>query len=906
MKFVVCRISEMKCRWRYGMDSPTDSPSVSVCSSLLFARRLSVFCVCLSRMLSFVLKGIPSYQQRIVFLLFASLLLTVCVCTARFSSCCVCVCVVPLPSVPVASSCGLTLSRARLCVFSISLVCWFSFGLYERVFCFWQFSSYAHYPIILCIFVQVADTRRLHRPRCRAPALALVVLLLGLVLLSCIVVASGTGDIAAGGGQRKWWALPFDWFDQSASVMAAPPPLPGEDDPNRPPQPPLTIHLIPHSHTDPGWTSTYAQYYHSSVKSILDGVTQSLVQSPTRKFVWSEISFFQRWYESLPDYTTSGGDGRTKPQPQDLIHKYTVKELVANGQLEFVGGGYVMPDESLATLEAVVDSYTYGHGWLTKTFGGDGSGGASGVPYKTPRVGWSIDPFGASSSIALDVLPRIHGLQWLVLNRVPHDLKSHWIADQSMEHVWTSSSSGSSGQGRPTSMPVHVLYNHYSSPSGLDLDFGHSAPAFQSDLLKQPVDYNPSQYKRLQRLAADLVQFARRQSVVYPLSKPAVMTTPAAPIKPADETDIEASEADQPLPPKPVPGTFIGPATDAMILMGDDFRYTSAGHEISSLEIIAAYINQMKELREKAVAPLEPKYDDESKPFAGVTVQLSTPSEYLQAAVRTRLKIGPLPPLPQVYQKNGGYLRDGSATRDWIEAAASLPVRSAPPASSSSSSETGSRERELIPYSNNRWSYWTGFYSSYGWHKGLFRRAEQLVSTAEQLMGVYALAHRRRIADRTNPYAAVTNPTPFDRYEQKLDAAKKHSLLLAHHDAITGTSAPQVMGDYAVSAVIAINLAQWIISDILSDGFATAAANVSFLAPTELDRAAITHHRALEYTEPLSVVSDWRTVGSSIANTLGVRSTKLSTLQSTPYNDHTAIDLGSFCHCRFPRLCKLS
>ena len=57
----------------------------------------------------------------------------------------------------------------------------------------------------------------------------------------------------------------------------------------------LDVHLIPHSHTDPGWLKTYDAYYNAEVKTILTAVAHSLDRSPNRTFVWAETCFFERW-----------------------------------------------------------------------------------------------------------------------------------------------------------------------------------------------------------------------------------------------------------------------------------------------------------------------------------------------------------------------------------------------------------------------------------------------------------------------------------------------------------------------------------------------------------------------------------------------------------------------------------
>ena len=89
----------------------------------------------------------------------------------------------------------------------------------------------------------------------------------------------------------------------------------------RPPPPITTVHVIPHSHTDPGWLKTYNQYT-GDVRAILDGVVKELELSANRTFVWAETCFFQRWFDE-----------------QSMHRRGIVRALIAAGRLEFVGGG---------------------------------------------------------------------------------------------------------------------------------------------------------------------------------------------------------------------------------------------------------------------------------------------------------------------------------------------------------------------------------------------------------------------------------------------------------------------------------------------------------------------------------------------------------------------------------------
>lgn len=68
-----------------------------------------------------------------------------------------------------------------------------------------------------------------------------------------------------------------------------------------------------------------------------------------------------------------------------------------------------MHDEALPDFMAMVNQMTEGHEYLMKTLG------------VKPRVGWSVDPFGASR--INPVLNKLMGMQYHVMNRVDDRLK---------------------------------------------------------------------------------------------------------------------------------------------------------------------------------------------------------------------------------------------------------------------------------------------------------------------------------------------------------------------------------------------------------------------------------------------------------------------------------------------------
>ena len=113
----------------------------------------------------------------------------------------------------------------------------------------------------------------------------------------------------------------------------------------------LQVHLVMHSHDDPGWLKTADQYYTganasvylASTQYIFDSVVTELSKDPERHFTFCEISFLSRWYyEQTPKM------------------KNTFKTLVSTGQIVIVNGGWVMHDEAASHYVSMIDQTTLG------------------------------------------------------------------------------------------------------------------------------------------------------------------------------------------------------------------------------------------------------------------------------------------------------------------------------------------------------------------------------------------------------------------------------------------------------------------------------------------------------------------------------------------------------------------
>ena len=214
----------------------------------------------------------------------------------------------------------------------------------------------------------------------------------------------------------------------------------------------LQVHLVPHTHDDVGWLKTVDQYYYGSknyiqqacVRNILDSVISQLRENPSRRFIYVEIAFFERWWNEQSD-----------------AMRAEVKKLVQEKRLEFINAGWCMNDEAATHYNAIIDQMTYGLNFVEKTFGSDAR----------PRIAWQIDPFGHSSEQA-SIFAQM-SFDGLFFGRIDYADKNLRLKQQTMEMVWR----GSRNLGQDSDIFTGVLYNVYNPPKGFCYDqFCHDSP----------------------------------------------------------------------------------------------------------------------------------------------------------------------------------------------------------------------------------------------------------------------------------------------------------------------------------------------------------------------------------------------------------------------------------------------
>eukprot|EP00898_Chlorokybus_atmophyticus_P006582 jgi/Chlat1/6925/Chrsp52S06594 len=240
----------------------------------------------------------------------------------------------------------------------------------------------------------------------------------------------------------------------------------------------LNVHLVAHTHDDVGWLKTVDQYFYgarndiqtASVQYILDTVLQALEEDSNRRFIYVEQAFFQRWWRRQSD-----------------SRRDRMRRLVANGQLEFINGGWCMHDEAATYYTAMIDQTALGHRYIKQQFN------------VTPTIGWQIDPFGHSATQATLLTAEV-GFDATFFARIDYEDRALRHINKGMEMIWRPSQS----LGKTAQTFAGAFYQHYDPPWGLNWEiWSTDAPVMDDPILQ---DYNVGE--RVERFVQAARQFA--------------------------------------------------------------------------------------------------------------------------------------------------------------------------------------------------------------------------------------------------------------------------------------------------------------------------------------------------------------------------------------------------------------
>ncbi|VIO90879.1 Glycosyl hydrolases family 38 protein [Brugia malayi] len=158
----------------------------------------------------------------------------------------------------------------------------------------------------------------------------------------------------------------------------------------------LNVFVVLHSHVDPGWLYTFEEYYSTSdhpVRKILNNIVNSLRKYPKLRFIWSEMSFLERWWSEA-----------------NTTYRNYFKSLIDEGHLEISGGHWVMNDEATPYFWEAIENIIVGHQYVHE------------ILNITPTTSWSVDPFG--HGLMMPYLMKLAGINQMVIGRINSNIKN--------------------------------------------------------------------------------------------------------------------------------------------------------------------------------------------------------------------------------------------------------------------------------------------------------------------------------------------------------------------------------------------------------------------------------------------------------------------------------------------------
>lgn len=435
---------------------------------------------------------------------------------------------------------------------------------------------------------------------------------------------------------------------------------------------PLKVILIPHSHNDPGWHKTVDGYFEEQTKQTLTFMLDKLQLYPNMTFVWAESVFFSMWWNELSHEK-----------------RITVMQLLKKGQLEIVGGGWVVPDEANPHYFGLIDQMIEGHLWLKDNIG------------ICPLNTWSLDPFGYSAVLAH--LHKLAGFENMVILRVHAEVKRYLESRNSLEFMWRSMWNHTKAEEIMTLMMPYMLYNikHSCGPDPnicIQFDFRKINGEVSES---RAVTVHSGNVDRLAKLLLRQYQLKAR------LFRHNVVLVP----------------------------------------LGDDFRYD---HDV--------------------------EWDQQFKNYMKLFNHMNSKSEW------------------NVYARFG-------TVKDYFEEVktAMAKLREHDRSANKVLSVTG----DFFPYTDHSDEYWTGYFSTRPFAKGLGRDLEVFLRSAE-------IMHSLAVGLNTN--SLYQSSTAAD----KLSKCRRNLALFQHHDGITGTSRFWVAEDYEHRLLYGLQMSKDVIRSAVS------------------------------------------------------------------------------------------
>jgi hypothetical protein len=599
---------------------------------------------------------------------------------------------------------------------------------------------------------------------------ALVLLTLGVFLVRVCPSSADDRSASFGGGHPNDSAEDDDFRDRGVHGASL-------DAPCSPEAP--CVHLVPHTHLDPGWRDTFEGYHRAFASRIHPSVVLALAADHRKRFAFADVSFLARWLEETGDASvppTCAYDPKPPPHATETrldaswrrhtqrgaraARAFATEEtacpktwstlcrrLVREGRLDVVGGGWVSHDEATTPVDLAAAQYDEGMRTVRALFfdreetdreretdGGGRSGGGVEDVTEPSKIAWQIDPFGHAA--ATPTVLSLMGFERVVLNRVPAVIKRQMIRENAREFTWKSSSrrkgadddDDAKPRGEESRVYAHVLRAHYNVPPELDFENRRFTVVAGEDGKVRDDE-------SLTRAAAALLKTAKAASR----------------------------------------GVTHG---HALVLVGDDFRFVDANFTFGAWRDVLDRVSSEKphssaighERRGDANAKStahprrfgafgEPKKHEKNKVFAASSPPLrfrwSTPREYFASASTAR-----------------------ALTRENREG--SFP----------------SRRGSFFPYADNFPASENAWVGSFVARRALKDAVLEAATSAVVASSFAASVFFSGSSTRSKPRDVFVDAS----FARNVTAARRDGFLGLHHDAITGTCPADVAEDYFAMA----------------------------------------------------------------------------------------------------------
>ncbi len=240
----------------------------------------------------------------------------------------------------------------------------------------------------------------------------------------------------------------------------------------------LEVHVFPHSHMDLAWLDPFEVNYQNYAKPVYLSVLKALWNDATKRFVFAESGFLQRFME---DRLVSGEI------------KERMKRLVSEGRVELVNGGIAANDHATTYYEDTIDQMTYGHQFIWNTFG------------VKVEAGWNVDSFG--SSIVDNYLNEEMGVRNIFMSRMNYQEKARRMKEGSMTMVMDTdhlSHLGHSSFLQVSNVLLSMSSLHYGFPDSFCIDSTCQKSWKTRDIIKtETLPLKAQAFAKLMRGSAD-------------------------------------------------------------------------------------------------------------------------------------------------------------------------------------------------------------------------------------------------------------------------------------------------------------------------------------------------------------------------------------------------------------------